>query len=139
MALLLVRHGSAGDRDDWEGDDRARPLDERGRAQAAALVDALAGYPVDRVLTSPAVRCVETIAPLAAARGVEPEPREELSEELQWTAGAELLRTLDGRDVVVCGHGGLDAAVRDAPKWKKGATFVLGPGLELERVIPRRA
>jgi 8-oxo-dGTP diphosphatase len=138
MPLLLVRHASAGDRDDWDGDDRARPLDERGRAQAASLVDALAGYPIQRILTSPAVRCVETVAPLSAARRVEPEVREELSEERQRAAGADLLRSVDGSDVVVCGHGGLESAVAEAPKWKKGATFVLGPGLRLERVIPRR-
>jgi 8-oxo-(d)GTP phosphatase len=136
VALLLVRHASAGDRDEWEGDDRARPLDDRGRAQAAGLVDALSAYRVDRILTSPAVRCVETVAPLASAHDLEPEVREELSEELQATAGADLLRALRGSDAVVCGHGGLDAAIAGAPKWKKGATFVLGPGLELERAIP---
>jgi 8-oxo-dGTP diphosphatase len=139
VPVLLVRHASAGDRDAWDGDDRARPLDERGRRQAAGLVASLAAYPIERVLTSPALRCVETVAPLAAARGLEPEAYEELSEELQATAGAELVRALDGRDVVVCGHGGLEVPVPAAPKWKKASTFVLAPGLQLERVIPPAA
>ena len=57
--------------------------------------------------------------------------REELGEESQAVAGTALVRSLAGRDVVVCGHGGLDSVVLDAPKWKKGAVFVLGPQLEL--------
>ena len=39
----------------------------------------------------------------------------------------------------MCGHGGLDWVVPEAPKWKKGAVFVLGPELELLEVLrPRR-
>ena len=49
------------------------------------------------------------------------------------------MRSLAGQDVVVCGHGGLDWVVPEAPKWKKGAVFVLGPELELLEVLrPRR-
>ena len=39
MTILLIRHASAGDRYRWWGDDADRPLDERGVAEAAALVD----------------------------------------------------------------------------------------------------
>jgi 8-oxo-dGTP diphosphatase len=42
VTLVLVRHGSAGDADTWEGDDRLRPLDGKGRKQAARLVEVLA-------------------------------------------------------------------------------------------------
>jgi phosphohistidine phosphatase SixA len=129
--MLLVRHASAGDREAWEGDDRERPLDDKGREQADALVDQLASHRIERILSSPAVRCVQTVEPLAAARGLQLELREELSEEEQATAGAALLRSLAGDDVVVCGHGGLEQAVPGAPKWKKGATLVLGPQLEV--------
>ena len=38
MTILLIRHASAGDRYRWWGDDADRPLDERGVAEAAALV-----------------------------------------------------------------------------------------------------
>jgi len=37
-AVLLVRHGMAGNRSDWKGGDNDRPLDEAGRQQAEALV-----------------------------------------------------------------------------------------------------
>ena len=42
MSLLLIRHALAGHRNAWEGDDRVRPVDDRGRLQSDALVDALA-------------------------------------------------------------------------------------------------
>jgi 8-oxo-dGTP diphosphatase len=135
MPLLLVRHASAGDRAAWVGDDRVRPLDERGRGDASALVELLAPFELEAILTSPARRCVETVGPLAAARNLELDVRDELSEERQWAEGSALVRSLAGRDLVVCGHGGLDSVVTAAPKWKKGAVFVLGSELELLEVL----
>ena len=129
MPLLLVRHASAGDRDEWEGDDRERPLDDRGSTQAEELVERLRPYPIDAILSSPARRCVQTVEPLARARGLEIELRPELGEERQ-SAGVALVRSLAGCDVVVCGHGGLERALPESPKWKKGAAFVIGPALE---------
>jgi 8-oxo-(d)GTP phosphatase len=49
MPLLVIRHARSGDRDDWRGDDRERPLDKRGRRQADALVEELEGYPLSRM------------------------------------------------------------------------------------------
>lgn len=135
MPLLLVRHAWAGDRDVWEGDDRERPLDDRGRKQAEELVERLRPYPIEAILSSPARRCVETVEPLAKARGLEIEQRPELSEERQATEGFPLVRSLAGRDVVVCGHGGLEHALPAAPKWKKCAVLVVGPGLEVLDVL----
>ena len=131
MPLLLVRHASAGDRAAWEGDDRDRPLDERGRRDASELVARLESLRIEAILTSPYRRCLETVGPLARARLLEIDVREELGEEHQGDEGVALVRSLAGRDVVVCGHGGLESVVPDAPKWKKGAVFVLGPDLEL--------
>jgi 8-oxo-dGTP diphosphatase len=135
MPLLLVRHAWAGDRAAWEGDDRERPLDERGRRQAEELVERLRPYPIEAILSSPARRCVETVEPLALARGLTIEQRAELSEERQGTEGLALVRSLAGRDIVVCGHGGLEHALPDAPKWKKGAVLVLGPELDVLDVL----
>jgi phosphohistidine phosphatase SixA len=135
VALLLVRHASAGDRDEWEGDDRERPLDKRGRKRADELVALLEPYRIEAILSSPARRCVETVEPLARARGLEIEPRAQFSEELQATEGVALVGSLAVRDVVVCGHGGLEQALADPPRWKKGAVLVVGPGLELLDVL----
>ena len=131
MPLLLVRHAWAGDRDEWDGDDHERPLDERGRRQAEGLVERLQPYPIEAILSSPALRCVETVEPLAQSRGLELELRPELGEERQAAEGVALVHSLAGRDVVVCGHGGLERALPTAPKWKKGAVLVAGPALEV--------
>ena len=70
-AVVLIRHASAGDREHWSGDDRERPLDERGWRQAEALVHSLAGYDIERVLSSSLVRCVHTMQPLPRELGIE--------------------------------------------------------------------
>jgi phosphohistidine phosphatase SixA len=132
VPLLLVRHARAVERYGWEGDDRLRPLDEKGESQAAALVELLASYRVDRIVTSPAVRCTATVAPLARARGLDAEVREELAEEGHWEEGAALVRSLAGTDAVVCGHGGLEhAVIPDPPRWKKAAVLVLDDALDV--------
>ena len=73
MSILVVRHGSAGNRLTWKGDDD-RPLDPRGAAQAASLAEAFADFPVSVVLSSRAVRCQQTVLPLARRTGLEVTP-----------------------------------------------------------------
>ena len=80
MTVILVRHAAAGERSRWSGDDRLRPLDERGRRQATELAEALASRGVERVLTSPYVRCRQTVDPLAETLGLAVEERVELAE-----------------------------------------------------------
>ena len=134
--ILLIRHASAGQRAEWEGDDRLRPLDERGRWQARALVEALAGYEVERILSSPYLRCVQTVESLAEARGLTVEHAPELGEDRQDVDAAPLLRSLAGSPVAVCTHGGVERALGLDARYKKGETLVLGDGLELVRSIP---
>jgi len=76
VPLILVRHASAGRKADWPGDDESRPLDARGAADAKALAGLLACFaPTARVISSPALRCTETVRPYVAEFGgtVEPE------------------------------------------------------------------
>ena len=68
-ALIIMRHASAGDKRDWDGDDLLRPLDRKGQAEALALVPLLACFDPVRIVSSPAVRCTETVAPYAAHSG----------------------------------------------------------------------
>lgn len=103
MTLLLVRHAVALRRADWKGDDAPRPLTARGYAQAEALPELLAPYGVTRILSSRAVRCVETIQPLAARLGLPVEERAELFEGTG-TAAIALVRDLDGV-IALCTHG----------------------------------
>jgi 8-oxo-(d)GTP phosphatase len=127
--MILVRHGSAGEREDWDGDDRLRPLDARGREQAAGLVSALDGYEIARVISSPYVRCVQTVEPLAAARGLTVEPLDELGDERQADDGAALVRSLAGEPIVASVHGGL-AEAAFGPQWsqRKGGVLLVDDG-----------
>jgi 8-oxo-dGTP diphosphatase len=131
VPLLLVRHARAGKRELWEADDRLRPLDRRGRRQAVALVAALGPLRVARIVSSPYLRCLQTVTPLAEARGLRVEAAEELGEELQETGGADLVRSLAREDAVICGHGGLEQALGIEERWRKGATFVLDASLQV--------
>jgi 8-oxo-(d)GTP phosphatase len=68
--LILVRHASAGHKSDWAGDDLLRPLDARGAMDALLLASLLACFaPTARVISSPALRCTETVRPYAAGFG----------------------------------------------------------------------
>jgi 8-oxo-(d)GTP phosphatase len=80
VPLLLLRHGAASSRTDWEGDDIDRPLSDKGAAQADALVDLLAAYDVQRVLSSDTRRCVDTVLPYASGRHITIETEPLLSE-----------------------------------------------------------
>jgi 8-oxo-dGTP diphosphatase len=138
MIVYLVRHARAGRRADWEGDDRLRALDARGRRQADALVTQLAGWELTRILSSPYVRCVETVMPLAEARGLTVEPDDALAEGAGGRAALELLRGPNG-PLAACVHGDLVEELLRA-KLKKGATAVLelsADGIDvLERLDP---
>jgi 8-oxo-(d)GTP phosphatase len=122
--LLVIRHARAGKRSQWVGDDRLRPLDKRGAKQARALVDALARFEITRVLSSPYDRCVQTVEPLAAARGLFVEARDELGEDRQSHDGVELASSLAGEPVAICVHAGLsDWAFGESQK--KAETLVV--------------
>jgi 8-oxo-dGTP diphosphatase len=128
---VLLRHASAGRPHEYAGDDRLRPLDARGRRQAAALVELFGALEVRRVLSSPYVRCVETVEPLAAARGLPVELDDRLAEGAGGTA-LELLRE-DG--VVCCTHGDVAAEVL-GHGLKKCAAAVLRDGQIVQEIPP---
>jgi probable phosphomutase (TIGR03848 family) len=71
--VLLVRHGlTAGTGKVLTGRTPGIPLDDRGRAQAAALGARLVGVPLDAIVTSPLERCRQTAEAIAAARNGHP-------------------------------------------------------------------
>jgi 8-oxo-(d)GTP phosphatase len=128
VTVILLRHASAGDRHTWTGDDRLRPLDERGRAQAMALRDILLARGVTRALSSPYVRCTQTVAPL----GLDIEPDERLAEGAPLQATLDLLAELD--NAVVCTHGDVIENVL-GHGLRKGAAAVL-EGAKVVEEIP---
>jgi 8-oxo-dGTP diphosphatase len=68
--IVILRHGSAGERADWRADDALRPLDERGLAEAAALPELLGAFGPLRVISSATIRCVGTVLPYALRGGI---------------------------------------------------------------------
>lgn len=109
MDCILVRHGIAVERDEWEGDDADRPLTERGAkrvAQVAAGLKRLDLRPT-HVFSSPLVRAVETaqilytvMAPPNAAK-----PLEELLPDAAPGRFPTLLKDLQPDSCVLCvGH-----------------------------------
>jgi len=104
MPLLVVRHAQAGRRSSYQGDDRVRPLTVRGRARAAELVPELSRYHPQRILSSPFVRCCETVQPLAEALGLGVESVDELGEG-HGPDAVRLVTTMAGESAVLCTHG----------------------------------
>jgi 8-oxo-(d)GTP phosphatase len=124
--VLLVRHARAGDRDRWTGDDRLRPLDGRGRRQADALVAPLAGLGLTRLVSSPYVRCVQTLEPLAASARMRIDRDEAVAEGVSVEEARGLIRRLGPGPVAVCTHGDvMEALVGEGEPKKKGSTWLL--------------
>jgi 8-oxo-dGTP pyrophosphatase MutT (NUDIX family) len=121
--VLVMRHASAGDSGAWGGDDARRPLDDKGRRQASELVDHLAPFRIDRVVSSPFDRCVQTVQPLAAARGFEVELMDDLAEGAGPDRARAALAALDGTATAVCGH--VPELEPIIGRTEKGATIVV--------------
>jgi 8-oxo-(d)GTP phosphatase len=124
--ILMVRHAKAGDRAQWTGDDRLRPLDGRGRRQADAMVAPLAGYGLTRLVSSPYVRCVQTLEPLSARLAMPVEPDDAIAEGASAEQALALFGRLGPGPVVLCTHGDVvEALLGDAAPKKKGSTWLL--------------
>ena len=89
MTVILLRHGRSvsNTAHTLAGRSEGVELDEKGLTQAAELVDRLDGLPIKALVRSPLLRCRLTLAPLAAALGLEPLVDDRLSEVDygQWT------------------------------------------------------
>jgi phosphohistidine phosphatase SixA len=144
--FYIVRHAKAGSRSHWTGDDRKRPLSKKGVKQAQELVEVLQKFPVRSIFSSPYVRCVQTVEPLARATRIAIKPSNSLAEgrgvsglaeffsdpkldqavlsthgDIVW----ELVEVLVNRHVIRAGDGGFE----------KGSTWVL----EVDGHEPTRA
>jgi len=140
MRVLLVRHARAGQRTQWTGDDRLRPLDKKGRRQAKALADTLAELGATRLLSSPYVRCVQTFEPAAERLGLPVEERNELAEGGSAEQLEPLLRELAPSVPALSTHGDvIESLLGPQRKCKKGAVWVLemsGEDVRVERYLP---
>jgi phosphohistidine phosphatase SixA len=135
--VYLIRHAKAGNRLRWTEPDELRPLTKPGRRQADALVELLAEQPFSRLLSSPYVRCVQTLEPLAEARDLPLETTQLLAEGAVVDDALELMLSIAGDGpTALCTHGDvmmdtveeLLAAGIPLPEpleFEKGATWIL--------------
>lgn len=105
MTVYLVRHADAVSRQEWAHEDLLRPLTGKGFDQAQGLVDLLGDIRVTRFLTSPAVRCRQTLEPLASHLGLVIEETPALLEGTVVHEARALLDSVTAGDVVLCSHG----------------------------------
>lgn len=105
--LYLVRHAKAGDRSRYDGDDLERPLSRPGLKQAQGLVEVLGPgeTPPERLFSSPAARCHQTVEPLATALGLKIEEEEYLVEGSDPVAALGRLTAIDNEVLAACTHG----------------------------------
>jgi len=66
MRLIVIRHGIAVAKRRWDGADADRPLTANGARQAKAVSARLARYQPVEIISSPSLRCRQTVEPLAA-------------------------------------------------------------------------
>jgi phosphohistidine phosphatase SixA len=134
--FYVVRHAKAGNRGHWSGDDRLRPLSNKGHKQAEELVAIYKPLTISDIYSSPYLRCVQTVEPLARARRLQIKTSPSLEEghgleglieflgdrsldrlvlsthgDIVW----ELVEDLVTREVIRAGEGG----------FAKGSTWVL--------------
>ncbi len=132
--LYVVRHAKAGSRRDWRGNDDDRPITAKGQRQADRLLEHLRPVGIRRVVSSPSLRCVQTVAPMAEVLAVQVERHEVLREDADPASTLGFARGLAG-PAVVCTHGNIvEALVLEAAAvrplsgsygWKKGSTWIL--------------
>ncbi|ORW65775.1 8-oxo-(d)GTP phosphatase MutT1 [Mycolicibacter senuensis] len=139
--VLIVRHGTAGRRSRFSGDDTLRPLDKNGRAQAEALTELLLAFGATDVYAADRVRCHQTVEPLAAELGVvvhnEPTLTEEAYSDAPKKARRRVLEIARlGGTPVICTQGKVipdliswwcarDGVSPDKSRNRKGSTWVL--------------
>jgi 8-oxo-(d)GTP phosphatase len=141
QTVLVVRHGTAGSKSRYKGDDRNRPLDKRGRAQAESLVGQLLAFGATELYAADRVRCHQTLEPLAEELGTKIHNEPLLTEEAYSdNRKAARHRVLDiaagGGTPVICTQGKVipdliawwcerDGVRPDKSRNRKGSTWVM--------------
>ena len=107
--VLIVRHSAARPRDAWPRPDAERPLVAAGRRQANAVGALLRCWRPEYLLSSPWLRCLETMAPYAGPAGLRVRTKGGLSESGYRRNPDRARRYLDrliqrGRPAALCTH-----------------------------------
>ena len=133
--IYLVRHAKAGERRVWEDNDEAHPLSKHGWRQSEEIAERLLGKGANTLLSSPYVRCVQTLEPLAGRLGAEIQMDGRLAEAEPFEPVLELLGEV-GNGAVLCSHGDIipetiqalvrrGMEVQSPADWRKASIWVL--------------
>jgi phosphohistidine phosphatase SixA len=101
---VLVRHADAGLRSEWHGPDEWRGLTGIGHGQARAVAEMLGELPIHRILSSPSLRCRQTVVPLARMHGLDVEPCSALGAQVGPEDMLGLLADPETESSVLCTH-----------------------------------
>ena len=101
-AVHLIRHAKAKNRLTWEEPDHLRPLTKRGRREADAIAARLGEEPLSLLVSSPFVRCLQTLEPLAVELDLSIETTDALAEGSDGAKAAELMLTLAATGSIAC-------------------------------------
>jgi 8-oxo-dGTP diphosphatase len=113
-AVHLIRHAKAKNRLEWTEADELRPLTKRGRREAEAIAARFADSFPDRLVSSPFLRCLQTLEPLAVAADVPIETAAALAEGAGAVGALQLLLGFaEGESVACCTHGDVVFEVAD--------------------------
>lgn len=135
MALYLIRHAKAGKKSQWDGPDITRPLDDAGRLQAKALARNIVAAAPTWLVSSPFLRCIQTLEDLGSLTGLPILVDGRLAEAGDITSVIAMLEQApDG--AVLCSHGDMIPAIirslqnrgmqfTTPPDWRKASVWVL--------------
>jgi 8-oxo-(d)GTP phosphatase len=135
-AVYLVRHAKAGIRAEWDGPDQLRPLSKSGVRQAELLCEWLTSFSIARIASSPHIRCLETVEPIARRLGLRVVLSEALAEGADPALARAFIEDAPHSATVACSHGDVISGVLDLlaadglvvdgePHWEKGSVWAL--------------
>jgi 8-oxo-(d)GTP phosphatase len=110
FAIVALRHGKAVSPGDWNGSDASRPLLERGRLQALSVAPGIAAFGPVKLVTSTAVRCIETVGPTASRTGLAAKESDGISQDA-YERGEDTVEAVVAKrlkrsvSAVLCSHG----------------------------------
>ena len=141
QTVMIVRHATAGSKARYKGDDRKRPLDKHGRAQAESLAGQLLSFGAGELYAADRTRCRQTLDPLAEELGTvirnEPELTEEAYADNRKIARQRILEiAATSVNPVICTQGKVipdlvewwcarDGVRPDKSRNRKGSTWVM--------------
>ncbi len=141
FALIVLRHGKAVPHEGWDGPDNSRPLLQHGIDQSDSVAGGIAAFGPEVLVSSPAARCVATIAPTASTTALEVKLSRSISQD-DYSSSAERVTAQVGkrlakrRTTVLCSHGPVIPQILSAaatlggaavtPELRRGAALSTG-------------